>query len=112
MTLPVMEPDVDAKILKQWAQTIDEGPFSSLCWGERIAFANPDSLTLLGALSGWTERVPLAVSEFHPFATGLVAPFDLRSTGAAGDVETLARALQRHRIEDVSTGTTFGPYPD
>ena len=42
MTLPVMEPDVDAKILKQWAQTIDEGPFSSLCWGERIAFANPD----------------------------------------------------------------------
>ncbi len=25
MTLPVMEPDVDADILKRWAQTIDRG---------------------------------------------------------------------------------------
>lgn len=30
--------------------------------GERIAFANPDSLTLLGALSGWTERVRLVAT--------------------------------------------------
>ncbi len=66
MTLPVMEPDVDADILKLWAQTIDQGPFSSLCWGERIAFGNPDSLTLLGALSGWTERVPLVATVVVP----------------------------------------------
>ena len=66
MTLPVMEPDVDADILKRWAQTIDQGPFSSLCWGERIAFGNPDSLTLLGALSGWTERVPLVATVVVP----------------------------------------------
>lgn len=48
MTMPVMEPDLDATVLETWARTIDEGPFSSLCWGERIAFDNPDSLTLLG----------------------------------------------------------------
>ena len=62
MTLPVMEPDLDANLLKRWARLIDEGPFSSLCWGERIAFNNPDSLTLLGALSAWTERVPLVTT--------------------------------------------------
>ncbi|MGY4711379.1 LLM class flavin-dependent oxidoreductase [Mycolicibacterium sp. CBM1] len=66
MTLPVMEPDVDADVLKRWARTIDEGPFSSLCWGERIAFGNPDSLTLLGALAGWTERVPLVTTVVVP----------------------------------------------
>lgn len=83
MTLPVMEPDVDAKILKQWAQTIDEGPFSSLCWGERIAFANPDSLTLLGALSGWTERVPLVATVIVP---QLHNPVMLAKALATGDL--------------------------
>ncbi|MGH3560797.1 MAG: hypothetical protein ACRDTN_03055, partial [Mycobacterium sp.] len=57
MTMPVMEPDLDAAMLRAWAHTIDEGPFSSLCWGERIAFDNPESLTLLGALAAWTDRV-------------------------------------------------------
>ena len=55
MTMPVMEPDLDATVLEDWARAIDEGPFSSLCWGERIAFENPDNLTLLGALAAWTE---------------------------------------------------------
>jgi hypothetical protein len=30
-------------MLRTWAQIVDDGPFSSLCWGERIAFNNPDS---------------------------------------------------------------------
>ena len=64
------------------------------------------------AVFGDTERAPLAVAEFHPFADGLMAPFDLRSTGAAGDVETLARQLKRHQVEDVATGEIFGPYRD
>ena len=59
MTMPVMEPDLDAAVLENWARGIDEGPFSSLCWGERIAFENPDNLTLLGALAAWTDRVRL-----------------------------------------------------
>ncbi|MCX2934101.1 LLM class flavin-dependent oxidoreductase [Mycobacterium sp. CVI_P3] len=83
MTLPVMEPDVDAETLKRWAQAIDEGPFSSLCWGERIAFANPDSLTLLGALSGWTERVPLVATVVVP---QLHDPVMLAKALATGDL--------------------------
>ncbi len=66
MTMPVMEPDLDAAILQTWARTIDEGPFSSLCWGERIAFANPDSLTLLGALAAWTKRARLVTTVIVP----------------------------------------------
>ena len=64
--MPVMEPDLDATLLKNWARAIDEGPFSSLCWGERIAFDNPDSLTLLGALSAWTDRVRLVTTVIVP----------------------------------------------
>ena len=59
MTMPVMEPVLDAATLKAWARAIDDGPFSSLCWGERIAFDNPEAVTLLGALAAWTARVRL-----------------------------------------------------
>ena len=55
MTLPVMEPDLDASTLVDWARQIDDGPFSSLCFGERMAFDNPHALTLLGAVSAWTS---------------------------------------------------------
>ena len=64
--MPVMEPDLDATVLRNWAAAIDEGPFSSLCWGERIAFENPDSLTLLGALAAWTDRVRLVTTVIVP----------------------------------------------
>ena len=66
MTLPVMESDLDATVLKAWARFVDDGPFSSLCWGERIAFDNPDSLTLLGAMSAWTDRVDLVTTVIVP----------------------------------------------
>lgn len=66
MTMPVMEPDLDATVLETWARAIDEGPFSSLCWGERIAFENPDNLTLLGALAAWTTRVRLMTTVIVP----------------------------------------------
>jgi alkanesulfonate monooxygenase SsuD/methylene tetrahydromethanopterin reductase-like flavin-dependent oxidoreductase (luciferase family) len=66
MTMPVMEPDLDANILRSWARAVDAGPFSSLCWGERIAFANPEVLTLLGALAAWTDRVPLITTVLVP----------------------------------------------
>ena len=64
--MPVMEPDLDATILRSWAAAVDAGPFSSLCWGERIAFDNPDSLTLLGALAAWTDRVQLVTTVIVP----------------------------------------------
>ncbi|HTY28862.1 MAG TPA: LLM class flavin-dependent oxidoreductase, partial [Mycobacterium sp.] len=83
MTLPVMEPDLDADVLKRWARLVDEGPFSALCWGERIAFGNPDSLTLLGALSAWTDRVPLVTTVVVP---QLHDPVMLAKALATGDM--------------------------
>jgi alkanesulfonate monooxygenase SsuD/methylene tetrahydromethanopterin reductase-like flavin-dependent oxidoreductase (luciferase family) len=66
MTMPVTHPDLDRTTLRAWAHAIDEGPFSSLCWGERIAFDTPDTLTLLGALAGWTDRVGLVTTVIVP----------------------------------------------
>ncbi|MBO0679719.1 LLM class flavin-dependent oxidoreductase [Mycolicibacterium sp. S2-37] len=83
MTMPVMEPDLDATLLRSWAQTVDDGPFSSLCWGERIAFSNPDSLTLLGALAAWTDRVRLVTTVIVP---QLHDPVMLAKALATGDL--------------------------
>ncbi|WP_298750588.1 LLM class flavin-dependent oxidoreductase, partial [uncultured Nocardioides sp.] len=68
MTLPVMEPDLweAPDTLERWARAIDEGPFSSLCFGERMAFDNPHALTLLGAVAAWTTRVPLLTTVLVP----------------------------------------------
>lgn len=78
-----MEPDLDAAMLKTWARIVDDGPFSSLCWGERIAFDNPDSLTLLGALSAWTDRVQLVTTVVVP---QLHDPVMLAKALATGDM--------------------------
>jgi alkanesulfonate monooxygenase SsuD/methylene tetrahydromethanopterin reductase-like flavin-dependent oxidoreductase (luciferase family) len=83
MTMPVMEPNLDAWTLKAWAQVIDGGPFSSLCWGERIAFDNPESLTLMGALAAWTDRVRLVTTVVVP---QLHDPVMLAKSLATGDM--------------------------
>ncbi len=81
--MPVMEPDLDATVLRDWAQAIDEGPFSSLCWGERIAFDNPESLTFLGAVAAWTQRVRLVTTVIVP---QLHNPVMLAKALATGDM--------------------------
>ena len=81
--MPVMEPDLDAATLKAWARVIDEGPFSSLCWGERIAFGNPESVTLMGALAAWTDRVRLVTTVVVP---QLHDPVMLAKALATGDM--------------------------
>lgn len=81
--MPVMEPDLDAGVLRNWARAIDDGPFSSLCWGERIAFGNPEALTLLGALAAWTDRVPLITTVVVP---QLHDPVLLAKSLATGDM--------------------------
>lgn len=83
MTMPVMEPDLNAGTLEAWAHTIDEGPFASLCWGERIAFDNPECLTLLGALAAWTTRVRLVTTVVVP---QLHDPVLLAKSLATGDM--------------------------
>ena len=83
MTMPVMEPDLDATTLKAWATAIDDGPFASLCWGERIAFDNPEAITLLGALAAWTDRVRLVTTVLVP---QLHDPVALAKALATGDM--------------------------
>ncbi|WP_028636547.1 LLM class flavin-dependent oxidoreductase [Nocardioides sp. URHA0032] len=84
MTLPVMEPDLwaAADTLERWAVAVDEGPWSSLCFGERMAFDNPDALTLLGATAAWTRRVRLVTTVVVP---QLHAPVPLAKALATGD---------------------------
>lgn len=66
MTLPVMEPDIAPARLQEWTELVDAGPFSSLCFGERVAFDNPDALTLLGAVAAWTSRVRITTTVVVP----------------------------------------------
>jgi alkanesulfonate monooxygenase SsuD/methylene tetrahydromethanopterin reductase-like flavin-dependent oxidoreductase (luciferase family) len=83
MTMPVMEPDLNAEVLREWAHAIDDGPFSSLCWGERMAFDNPETLTLMGALAAWTDRVRLVTTVIVP---QLHDPVMLAKALATGDM--------------------------
>ena len=83
MTMPVMEPDLDAAVLRAWARAIDDGPFASLCWGERMAFDNPETLTLMGALAAWTDRVRLVTTVIVP---QLHDPVMLAKALATGDM--------------------------
>ncbi len=85
MTLPVMEPDLwadGAGTLESWSRAVDDGPFSSLCFGERLAFDNPDAPTLLGAVAAWTSRVRLVTTVVVP---QLHAPVPLAKALATGD---------------------------
>lgn len=66
MTMPMMEPGLDNAMLRTWALAIDEGPFSSVCFGERVAFGNPETFTLMGALTAWTARVRLVATVIVP----------------------------------------------
>ena len=93
MTLPVMEPDLWAvpDTLERWARAVDEGPFASLCFGERMAFDNPESLTLLGAAAAWTSRVRLVTHGARPAA----APAGAAGQGAGHRGPTLRRPAHR-----------------
>ena len=99
MTMPVMEPDLDAGLLRDWARAIDAGPFSSLCWGERMAFDNPETLTLLGALAAWTDRVRLVTTVIVP---QLHDPVMLAN---AGVTDRVTGSEVRHQVRHNMRGT-------
>jgi len=62
MTLPLMEPGIDGDALERWARAVDQGPYASLCFGERMAFDNPEVIALAGACAGWTRRIRLVTT--------------------------------------------------
>jgi alkanesulfonate monooxygenase SsuD/methylene tetrahydromethanopterin reductase-like flavin-dependent oxidoreductase (luciferase family) len=49
----------DRKKIEDYARVIDDGPFSSINFGERICFEGHDSMMTLGILAGLTKRVKL-----------------------------------------------------
>jgi len=57
MTLPSMAGDYDRETTLAWCRGIDQGPFSSLACGERIAFRNQEMRVLLAAAAALTSRV-------------------------------------------------------
>ena len=59
MTLPGMDPGLDRSRLIDWTTRIEAGPFSTLAFGERMAFYNPELIALFGACAALTERVVL-----------------------------------------------------
>lgn len=62
MNLPVMVPGLDRDRILTWCRRIDEGPYSSLCVGERITFPNPEVMVTLSAAAAVTERVRIAAT--------------------------------------------------
>ena len=48
MPLPGMEPGLDRARIMEWCRRVDAGPFSSLAFGERMAFCNSELISMLG----------------------------------------------------------------
>lgn len=57
LTLPTMIAGVDRDQILGWSRRIDEGPFSTLAIGERIAYPNQELFVTLAAAAAVTERV-------------------------------------------------------
>jgi alkanesulfonate monooxygenase SsuD/methylene tetrahydromethanopterin reductase-like flavin-dependent oxidoreductase (luciferase family) len=57
LAFPQMTPDLDRDRVRAWCRAVDDGPFSSLSAGERIAFDNLDAFTLCSAAAALTDRV-------------------------------------------------------
>lgn len=69
--LPATIPGVSGELLLTWAKHADDGPFSSLVVGDRVAYPNYEPLIVLAGAAGVTRRIRL-------MTTVLGAP--LRST--------------------------------
>jgi alkanesulfonate monooxygenase SsuD/methylene tetrahydromethanopterin reductase-like flavin-dependent oxidoreductase (luciferase family) len=57
LTLPTMIAGVDRDTTLAWCRGIDDGPFSTLAIGERIAYPNQELFVTLSAAAALTERV-------------------------------------------------------
>jgi alkanesulfonate monooxygenase SsuD/methylene tetrahydromethanopterin reductase-like flavin-dependent oxidoreductase (luciferase family) len=107
MTLPSMVSGLDRTTILDWCRRVDEGPFSTLAIGERIAYPNVELFTTLAAAAAVTERVTLmttiVVLPAHPAieVAKMAATIDVLSNGrlrlgvGVGGRDEDFRALER-----------------
>ncbi len=107
MTLPSMIAGLDRAAVRDWCRVIDDGPFSTLAIGERIAYPNLELFTTMAAAAAFTERVQLmttvVVLPAHPAieVAKMAATIDVLSAGrlrlgvGVGGRDEDYRALER-----------------
>ena len=59
MTLPSFVAGVDGPAIREWCRRIDDGPYSSVAVGERVAYPSHDLVTSLAFAAAATRRVRL-----------------------------------------------------
>jgi alkanesulfonate monooxygenase SsuD/methylene tetrahydromethanopterin reductase-like flavin-dependent oxidoreductase (luciferase family) len=122
MTLPSMVSGLDRGTILDWCRRIDDGPFSTLAVGERMAYPNVEMFTTLAAAAAVTERVALmttiVVLPAHPAVevAKMAATIDVISAGrlrlgvGIGGRDEDFRALERsdakrHQVLDDQIAT-------
>jgi alkanesulfonate monooxygenase SsuD/methylene tetrahydromethanopterin reductase-like flavin-dependent oxidoreductase (luciferase family) len=107
MTVPSMIAGLDRSAILGWCRGIDEGPWSTLAIGERIAYPNVELFTTLAAAAAVTARVALmatvVVAPAHPAieVAKMAATIDVISDGrlalgvGVGGRDEDYRALER-----------------
>lgn len=113
LALPQMTPDLDRDRLRAWCRAIDDGPFSSVSAGERIAFDNLDGFTLVTAAAALTDRVRVGfnvvVAPWHAPAllAKELASIDVLSGGRLDVAVGVGGREQDYRALGSSTGNRF-----
>ena len=59
IALPTMVPGLTRDDLLSWMREVDEGPFSVLACGERVAYPNQDMMSVLAAAAAVTDHVAI-----------------------------------------------------
>ena len=70
LTLPTMITGVDRDTTLEWCRRIDDGPFSTLALGERIAYPNQELVVTMAVAAAVTQRVRImstvVILPMHP----------------------------------------------
>lgn len=87
--LPSTFRNIPGSLLREWARSADEGPFSSLALLDRLVYQDFESLTTLAVAAGETRRIRLMTAI-------LLAP--LRNTGVLAKQAATLDALSAGRL--------------
>lgn len=113
LAFPQMTPDLDRARVRAWCRAVDEGPFSSISAGERIAFDNLDGFTLCTAAAALTDRVRVGfnvvVAPWHAPAllAKELASIDVLSGGRLDVAVGVGGREQDYRALGSPTGRRF-----